>query len=78
MRRITAGQQCKKIAAELGISTKTVEFHRASIARQLGIGSTAELTRWAITQGLTSPPTAGLKLAPEPVESVEPVDGDDE
>lgn len=74
VRRITAGQQCKKIAAELGISTKTVEFHKASIARQLGVGSTAELTRWAITHGLASPAAADLKLAPEPVE---PVVGDD-
>lgn len=56
VRRVAAGQHCKQIAAEMGISTKTVEFHKASIAHQLGIHSTAELTRWAITNGL-APPT---------------------
>jgi len=65
VRRITAGQQCKQIAAELGISAKTVEFHKASIARQLGIHSTAELTRWAITHGLAQPSTTSRRPAPD-------------
>lgn len=55
LRRVAAGLSCKQIAAELGISVKTIEFHKASISRQLGLKSTAALTRWAIAHGLVAP-----------------------
>jgi DNA-binding NarL/FixJ family response regulator len=58
LRRVAAGLSCKQIAAELGISVKTIEFHKASISRQLGLKSTAALTRWAIAHGF-APPRAG-------------------
>lgn len=58
LRRVAAGLPCKRIAAELGISLKTVEFHKASISRQLGLKTTAQLTRWALTHGF-APPRAG-------------------
>lgn len=54
VRRVAAGLPGKQIASELGISLKTVEFHRASIARQLGLKSTAALTRYALAHGLVA------------------------
>ena len=41
------------IATTLGISVKTVEFHKAGIMNKLGIKTIAELTRFALVQGLT-------------------------
>jgi DNA-binding NarL/FixJ family response regulator len=58
LRRVAAGMPGKAIAAELGISLKTVEFHKTCISRQLGLKSTAALTRYAIAHGL-APPLAG-------------------
>lgn len=49
---VAEGKAGKEIAALLGISPKTVEFHKACIMDQLGIKSTAELTRYAIEHGL--------------------------
>lgn len=54
VRRVAQGMAGKQIASELGISIKTVEFHRACIARQLGLKSTAALTRYAIDHGLVA------------------------
>lgn len=61
VRRVASGMPGKQIASELGISIKTVEFHRACIARQLGLKSTAALTRYAIDHGLVgeAPTSAG-------------------
>ena len=52
---ISEGKTCKEIAFALGISVKTVEFHKASIMDQLGIRNTAELTRYGIDQGFSGP-----------------------
>lgn len=41
------------IATTIGISVKTVEFHKAGIMNKLGIKTMAELTRFALVQGLT-------------------------
>ena len=51
--RVAAGQTSKQIAAELGISPRTVETHRESLTRKLGISSVAGLTRYAIENGLS-------------------------
>jgi two-component system, NarL family, nitrate/nitrite response regulator NarL len=51
--RVAAGATSKQIAAALGVSPRTVETHRESIARKLGISSVAGLTRYVIEHGLT-------------------------
>lgn len=51
---LAEGQTSKKIGAALHISVKTVETHRGQIMTKLGIRSVAELTKYAIREGLTS------------------------
>jgi two-component system response regulator TtrR len=43
--RVLEGKPNRQIAAELSISLKTVEFHRARIMQKLGVHSAAELFR---------------------------------
>lgn len=49
---IAEGRSSKEIAGILGVSIKTVTFHRENIKRKLGVKTTAELTRHAIAAGL--------------------------
>ena len=49
---IAEGRGTKEIASILHVTVKTVEFHKASIKRQLELRSTAELTKYALTEGL--------------------------
>ena len=49
---VAEGKSRKEIASILDISVKTVEFHKASLARQLKFESTADFTRYAIEHGL--------------------------
>jgi DNA-binding NarL/FixJ family response regulator len=51
---VADGKSAKEIAAVLHISPKTVEFHKASLMNELGLHSTAELTRYAISRGIIS------------------------
>jgi DNA-binding NarL/FixJ family response regulator len=51
---IAAGQPNKGIAAQLGISIKTVEKHRQKVMDKLNIHETAGLTRYAIKKGMVS------------------------
>lgn len=46
------GKSGKEIANILNISVKTVEFHKAKLMDQLGLHTTAELTRYAIEHGI--------------------------
>jgi DNA-binding NarL/FixJ family response regulator len=50
--RIAGGMAAKEIASDLGISLKTVEFHKACISRSLGVRTTAAMTRYAVAHGL--------------------------
>ncbi len=52
---IAEGYSSAEIAAELVISRKTVDHHRANILEKLGIRNVAELTRYAIRRGLLEP-----------------------
>jgi DNA-binding NarL/FixJ family response regulator len=49
---IAEGKSRKEVAYALGISEKTVAFHKDNLKRKLGLGSTAELTRYALHEGL--------------------------
>ena len=49
---IAEGLTSREIGAELGISARTVEAHRNSLMRKLGIRTIAGLTRLAIEQGI--------------------------
>lgn len=47
---VAEGKTAKEISMELGISPKTVEFHKAGIMSALGVRTVAGLTRYAIEQ----------------------------
>ncbi len=51
---VAEGRSLKEIASILCVSVKTVEFHKTRIARQLGLHTTADLTKYAVTHGLVS------------------------
>ena len=48
------GKGTKEIATLLNLSVKTVQFHKTCLMQELNVHSTAELMRYAITQGLAS------------------------
>ena len=48
------GKTTKQIASLLFVSIKTIETHRKQIMDKLGLNSIAELTKYAIREGLTS------------------------
>ena len=48
------GRTTSQIAGLLHVSVKTVETHRQQIMHKLKIHSVAELTKYAIREGLTS------------------------
>jgi len=52
MRLIARGYAYKEVAAELFISTKTVDSHVSSVLRKLQLSSRHELTRWATERRL--------------------------
>lgn len=50
---VAAGLSTKQIAADLGVSPRTVDTYRESLARKLGASSVAALTRYAIENDVT-------------------------
>ena len=58
MALIISGQPNKNIAADLGISQRTVETHRASIMHKTGAKSLPALTRMAVSASWTDPDDA--------------------
>ena len=52
LRLIARGRRPKEIAAELGLSARTVESHKYDMMQTLGISSTAELVHYAIRSGV--------------------------
>jgi two-component system nitrate/nitrite response regulator NarL len=49
---LAQGDSNKRIAQKLGISTRTVETHRLSLRRKLGIATPAGLVKYAMERGL--------------------------
>jgi DNA-binding NarL/FixJ family response regulator len=54
LQRVAEGKPTKQIAIDLTVSTKTIEKHRQRIMEKLNIHSVAELTKYAIREGITS------------------------
>jgi DNA-binding NarL/FixJ family response regulator len=53
LRLLADGKRMKEIAATLGLSTRTVETHKYEMMQKLGVGSTAELVKYAVKHDLT-------------------------
>jgi DNA-binding NarL/FixJ family response regulator len=58
---LSQGDSTKAIANTLKISPKTVLFHKASIFKKIGVHSPSDLTKFALTHGLTSLATSKRK-----------------
>ena len=54
LRLLAQGLLAKQIAAELGLSRKTVEYHKYRMMDLLGMQTTAELIQYAFKHGITS------------------------
>lgn len=54
LRLLATGMRSAEISQELGMQPATVDVHRANIKKKLGLASTAELTRYAVREGLLS------------------------
>ncbi|HEX6883880.1 MAG TPA: response regulator transcription factor [Planctomycetota bacterium] len=50
---LAEGKTSKEIARTLGLKVKTVETHRRNLAQKLDLHSVAELTKYAVREGLT-------------------------
>lgn len=59
VRLLADGRTMKEVAGALGVSPRTVETHKYQIMEALGLTSTAELIRYAVEHGLTTPPAQG-------------------
>ena len=51
---LAEGKSSKEIGSRLGVALATVETHRRQIMDKLGLRTVAELTKYAIREGLTS------------------------
>jgi DNA-binding NarL/FixJ family response regulator len=51
---LAEGLSSPQISERLHVATSTIETHRRNIARKLGLHSVADLTKYAIREGLTS------------------------
>lgn len=51
---LSEGMTSKEIASRLDLSAKTIETHRRNISQKLGLRSIAELTKYAVREGMTA------------------------
>jgi DNA-binding NarL/FixJ family response regulator len=54
LKLVAAGYTAREIGRMLHITSKTVEFHKGRLMRQLRLESTVELARYALTHGLSN------------------------
>ena len=54
LQQLAEGKSTKDMAENLGVSVKTIETHRRNIMEKLDLHSVAELTKYAIREGVTS------------------------
>jgi len=66
MQLLVAGKTTKQIAAQLRISSKTVDNHRTSILEKMAVDNLVELTRLAVTYGLPTAPARRARAGPRP------------
>lgn len=52
VRLVAEGKTNKDVAAELGVSVRTAEAHRAALMRKLGLHTVGEVVRFAIRNGI--------------------------
>lgn len=52
LRLISEGLTCEAAGHEIGVTGKTVEFHRKQLMNKVKLHSTAELTRLAVRLGM--------------------------
>ena len=52
---VAQGKRNKEIAESLDVAVKSAETYRARLMQKLGVGSTAELVRYAIREGIVEP-----------------------
>lgn len=64
LKMVAEGFSSKEIAAQIFVSTKTVETYRARIAEKLGLDSRAALVRYALESGLMATETMPLSKVP--------------
>lgn len=50
--RLALGWTNREIGAHFGISTKTIDTHRAHVLRKLRIRNNADVARWAVAHGV--------------------------
>ena len=51
---VAEGKSVKDIASSLNISSKTVEYHKTKLMRELDLYTTVDLTKYAVAKGLVS------------------------
>jgi DNA-binding CsgD family transcriptional regulator len=57
--QIVAGASSKEAGRELGVSPRTIEFHRARIIEKVGAKNTADLIRIVMSPPSASPQNGG-------------------
>jgi FixJ family two-component response regulator len=58
---VTQGKPNKVIAADLAVSQRTVEIHRAHVMEKMGANSLAHLVRMVVDAGASTPPAPGRR-----------------
>ncbi len=72
---VASGKCNKRMALGLHLSVKTVEKHRANLMRKLGLHNVADLTRYALSNGLVAPAAdrrAELSVSPAALRWIPP------